>query len=82
LVIDIFTTAGNKLVVNNNLQRRTVKAPSNRVGLLNIQSKYDLLGQPGFQVIEDDKNYCVVLPLIWNNKGGSRNSLLAETKTA
>jgi hypothetical protein len=67
LVIDIFTTAGNKLVVNNNLQRRTVKAPSNKVGLENIRSKYALLGQDGFQVMEDKNNFTVVLPLIWNS---------------
>jgi two-component system, LytTR family, sensor kinase len=67
LEIDIFTTAGNKLVVNNNLQRRTIKAPSNKVGLENIKAKYNLLRQPGFQVMEDDKNFTVVLPLIWNN---------------
>lgn len=65
LVIDIFTTAGNKLVVNNNLQRRTVKVPSNKVGLENIRSKYELLKQPGFQVMEDEKNFTVVLPLLW-----------------
>jgi sensor histidine kinase YesM len=68
LVIDIFTTAGNKLVVNNNLQRRTVQAPSNKVGLDNIKAKYDLLKQPGFRVMEDGKNFTVILPLIWNNK--------------
>jgi sensor histidine kinase YesM len=67
LVIDIFTTAGNKLVVNNNLQRRTVKAPSNRVGLENIRAKYALLKLPGFQVMDDKNNFTVVLPLIWNN---------------
>ena len=66
LVIDIFTVAGNKLVVNNNLQRRTVKAPSNKVGLENIRAKYALLKQPGFQVMEDKNNFTVVLPLIWN----------------
>ena len=65
LTIDIFTTAGNKLVVNNNLQRRIIKSAGNRVGLENIRSKYHLLKQPGFQIIEDDKNYTVVLPLIW-----------------
>jgi two-component system, LytTR family, sensor kinase len=70
LVIDIFTTAGNKLVVNNNLQRRTVKAPSNKVGLENIRSKYELLKQEGFQVMEDDKNFTVVLPLIWKATPG------------
>ena len=66
-VIDIFTMAGNKLVVNNNLKRRVAKAPSNKVGLGNIKAKYSLLKQPGFQVMEDDKNFTVVLPLIWNN---------------
>lgn len=67
LEIDIFTTAGNKLVVNNNLQRRSIKAPSNKVGLDNIKAKYNLLRQPGFQVMEDERNFTVVLPLIWNN---------------
>lgn len=67
LFIEIFTTVGNKLVVNNNLQRRTVKAPGNRIGLENIKTKYELLHQSGFQVIEDEKNFTVVLPLIWSN---------------
>jgi two-component system LytT family sensor kinase len=80
LVIEIFTTAGNKLVVNNNLQRRTVKAPSNKVGLDNIKAKYELLKQPGFQVMEDGKNFTVVLPLIWNNATGNKNPFLKEIK--
>jgi sensor histidine kinase YesM len=67
LEIDIFTIAGNKLVVNNNMIRRAVKAPSNKVGLENIKAKYNLLKQSGFQVMEDEKNFTVVLPLIWNN---------------
>jgi LytS/YehU family sensor histidine kinase len=66
LVIDIFTTAGNKLVVSNNLQLRTLKAPSNKIGLDNIKAKYELLNQPGFQVLKDQKTFSVVLPLIWN----------------
>jgi two-component system, LytTR family, sensor kinase len=66
LVIDIFTTAGNKLVVSNNLQLRTLKVPSNKIGLDNIKAKYELLNQPGFQVLKDKKTFSVVLPLIWN----------------
>ena len=80
LVIEIFTTAGNKLVVNNNLQRRTVKAPSNRVGLDNIKAKYDLLNHKGFQVMEDGKNFTVVLPLIWNNTAENERWLRKEIK--
>ncbi len=78
LVIDIFTTAGNKLVVNNNLQKRTMKAPSNRVGLENIRAKYVLLQQPGFQVMEDKNNFTVVLPLIWNQSSSWQTG---QTKT-
>jgi two-component system, LytTR family, sensor kinase len=75
LEIDIFTIAGNKLVVNNNLIRRMAKAQSNKVGLENIKAKYLLLNQPGFQVMEDEKNFTVVLPLIWNNTSARiRNS--------
>ena len=65
LQIDIFTTAGNKLVVSNNLQARPVKAPSHRIGLENIRQKYSLLRQPDFQVLEDKQSFSVVLPLIW-----------------
>jgi two-component system LytT family sensor kinase len=66
LLIDIFTTAGNKLVVSNNLQPRSVKGPSNKIGLENIKAKYTLLNHSGFQVLQDNKNFSVVLPLIWN----------------
>ena len=67
LTIEIFTTVGNKLVVNNNIRPRAQKAPSGKIGLKNIRSKYELLRQSGFQVIEDDKSFTVVLPLIWKN---------------
>jgi two-component system LytT family sensor kinase len=66
LLIDIFTTAGNKLVVSNNLQARTVKGPSNGIGLDNIKAKYGLLNHNGFQVLQDSKTFSVVLPLIWS----------------
>lgn len=82
LVIDIFTPAGNKLVVNNNLQRRSVKAPSNKVGLENIKAKYQLLGQQGFQVMEDGKNFTVVLPLIWSNTSELKRNLISESKSS
>ena len=74
LLIDIFTTAGNKLVVNNNLQPKVIKAASNRIGLENIKTKYDLLEQKGFQVLSDDKNFTVVLPLMWSTTKEYKNS--------
>jgi two-component system, LytTR family, sensor kinase len=66
LSIDIFTTAGNKLIVSNNLQVRSVKGPSNKIGLENIRAKYELLNQSGFQVLQAKKSFSVVLPLIWS----------------
>lgn len=74
LEIDIFTIAGNKLIVNNNLIRRVAKAVSNKVGLENINAKYSLLKQPGFQVMEDERNFTVILPLIWNNTSARSRS--------
>lgn len=65
LIIDIFTTDGNKLVVSNNKQKRTVQPLSNKIGLKNIKEKYLILKQKGFHVIDTEKNFTVVLPLIF-----------------
>lgn len=65
LVIEIFTSdQGPCLVVRNNLQRRAVKAPSNKIGLENIRMKYELLHQQGFSIREDRGTFMVVLPLM------------------
>lgn len=79
LTIEIFTTVGNKLLVNNNIRQRNLKAPSGKVGLKNIRSKYELLRQPGFQVIEDEKSFTVVLPLIWLNAADPKLPQHAQT---
>ncbi len=81
LIIDIFLMAGNKLIVNNNLQLRTKKGPSNRIGLDNIRTKYKLLGQNGFHVMQDAKNFTVVLPLIWNSHSDKRLMVAGTTTT-
>jgi len=65
LLIDIFTAGENKLVVNNNLQRRATAIPTTGLGLKNIRQKYSLLDATGFQVMEGGKSFTVVLPLIW-----------------
>lgn len=65
LSIEIFTTEGKQLVVNNNLQQKTLKEKSTRIGLQNIESKYNLVNQEGFQVINGEKYFMVVLPLLW-----------------
>lgn len=66
LVIEIFTTPARQLIVNNNLQRKVKKEKSTRIGLQNIKSKYQLLQEDGFQVVQGEKNFMAVLPLIKN----------------
>jgi two-component system, LytTR family, sensor kinase len=65
LQIEIFTDDTQFcLVVRNNLQRRHVKAPSNRIGLRNIHLKYELLSHAGFSVQHNENFFSVNLPLI------------------
>ena len=63
--IEIFTTEGKQLVVNNNLNRKVIKEKSTRIGLQNIESKYKLMNKEGFQVIDGETYFMVVLPLFW-----------------
>jgi two-component system LytT family sensor kinase len=63
LVIAIYIQ-DNRLVVRNNLQLRTSKVPSNKIGLRNIQQKYELLQREGIIVTQDDKVFMVSLPLL------------------
>ncbi|MFC5408977.1 sensor histidine kinase [Larkinella bovis] len=58
------TTDEKKLVVSNNLQRKTSRVLSNGVGLSNILSKYQVLGQPMPTVEEDEHEFRVTLPLV------------------
>ena len=68
-------------MVNNNLQKKIKKAPSNKVGIENIRTKYELLDQQGFQVVEDARNFTVVLPLLWNNVTEAKQPITStETK--
>lgn len=73
LTIEIFTSGENKLVVNNNLQRKVSLSHSNGMGLQNIKAKYELLQCPGFQVMDGERNFTVVLPLIWRPAESTQN---------
>jgi hypothetical protein len=65
LLVEIRTGTDGWLTVKNNLQIKTVKADSSKIGLNNIREKYKLLSQPDLKVIKDKNNFTVVLPLIW-----------------
>ncbi len=56
-----------RLVIRNNLQRKTTKVLSNRVGLANITTQYRLLGGGEVVVKDDDEFFSVTLPLMRHN---------------
>ncbi|RAK00501.1 histidine kinase [Larkinella arboricola] len=64
LQIQIELTPEHGLRVRNNLQRKTTRVASNRVGLTNIVAKYRLLGQAEPTIVEQDGFFTVTLPLL------------------
>jgi hypothetical protein len=65
LTIQLSTTADGWLDVSNSLLRKPVnRVNSTQKGLLNILSKYQLLGQAAPKVVETDTLFSVTLPLI------------------
>jgi two-component system LytT family sensor kinase len=63
LQIDI-RVHNEQLVVQNNLQRKTTKVASNRIGLANILAKYKLLGEDRVSIEDDEDYFTVRLPLL------------------
>jgi len=69
LVIEISTSYQPCcLIVRNNLQLRNANVTSNKIGLRNIQMKYELLDKKGFVTMRDEQSFKVVLPLIGPEK--------------
>lgn len=65
LKIYISTTPERWLIIRNNLQRKPVdRVKSTKKGLLNILTKYKMLGQPTPLVQETGSEFIVTLPLI------------------
>ena len=64
LQIMIMITNSGKLIVSNNLQRKTRNIASNRVGLGNIANKYKLMKQEDIVVQDDGKKFAVAAPLL------------------
>lgn len=64
LIIRIQTTDDQQLIVENSLQRKTLRVESNGVGLSNIAVKYRLLNQSPPLIEEHDDLFRVTLPLL------------------
>jgi sensor histidine kinase YesM len=68
LEIIIATSNNGRLIISNNLQRKTRGVSSNKVGLSNIGKRYKLLKQGDIEVKEDGKEFSVSVPLINSNQ--------------
>lgn len=64
LTIALCTDEQQRLIVSNNLQRKPSRAFSNGVGLSNILTKYQMLGQPVPTIEDDGREFRVTLPLV------------------
>jgi len=64
LKVTIAYEGNERLIVKNNLQKKTSKIPSNKVGLTNIAMKYKLLNQPEVIISETTEEFSVSIPLI------------------
>lgn len=68
LHIEIHSNGNNSLVVKNNLQIRPVGEPSGRVGLKNIQKRYELISGRDISIVKSDTAFEVELPLLYLNE--------------
>ena len=66
LIIEIFTTGEDnaQLTIRNNIQAKGFKAPSNKIGLKNIDRRYKLMKLPSIAVEKTDHHFSVTLPLV------------------
>ena len=64
LHINIFTDHKNNVIVENNLQRKSAHAFSNKMGLKNVSAKYRLLKRQNIRVEETTEHFRVIIPLI------------------
>jgi len=64
LHIEIHANGNQSLVVKNNLQLRTVTEPSTKIGLQNIITRYELIGDRRVIVRQTEEAFEVTLPLL------------------
>ncbi len=64
LHIRISSDSSHNLIIKNNLQKRSTAVPSNKMGLVNISAKYQLLNQSEIYIQETETTFLIKIPLI------------------
>lgn len=57
-------TEGDFLIVSNNLQKKTMVETSNGMGLENMRTLYTYLSPEAIEILEEEKNFTVKVPLL------------------
>jgi LytS/YehU family sensor histidine kinase len=73
LLIDIYLERNNCIIVENNLQKRSIPAESTKVGLQNIINRYKYLSQKVVEIIPTTSIFKVSLPIISVEKNEGSN---------
>jgi sensor histidine kinase YesM len=60
-------TSDDFIVVTNKIQRKSTQLPSTKMGLKNIQKRYALISDRSVEIINDDHQFSVALPLLNNS---------------
>ncbi|NVO11868.1 MAG: histidine kinase [Bacteroidales bacterium] len=63
LTISIFTN-NNAIIVSNNFQKRDLEQASNKFGLKNICDRYSFLTSKKVEIIENESNFTVSIPIL------------------
>jgi LytS/YehU family sensor histidine kinase len=63
LSVNIYSSH-NSLVIENNIQKRRDKIESSGTGLKNIQSRYSFFTDEKVEILNDEKLFKVILPLL------------------
>jgi two-component system, LytTR family, sensor kinase len=64
LLVEISSNGADVLIIKNNMQQKMVKELSSRIGLQNIDKRYEMITGKNIIVIDDSINFVVKLPLI------------------
>lgn len=63
LKVNVYTEK-EKIIISNNLQKKNQVTESTGIGLDNIRNRYKLLGNEQVEVVENENNFTVSIPLI------------------
>lgn len=67
LHLQILTEGGESLVVSNNIQPKIAPEPSSRIGLLNIQQRYEMISGRKVEIRQTASRFEVTIPLLHIN---------------